>query len=75
MEQVIASYEDPQKQPAVCDNCSWCAKADTCSARLALASTALATTEPAFNFELVLADNERLGRFLTACSLLDDFRT
>ena len=74
VEEVVTAYRRENKQPAVCDYCSWCAKADTCSARLALASTALATTEPAFNFELVLADNERLGRFLTACSLLDDFR-
>jgi hypothetical protein len=39
-----------------------------------LAEKALTSAEPTFNFELVLADNEKLGRFLTACSVLDDFR-
>jgi hypothetical protein len=72
--QVVARYEDPQKQPTVCDYCSWCVKADTCPARLAIVSTALAATKPDFELELVLSDNEKLGRFLTACSLLDDFR-
>lgn len=71
---VIARYEDAQKQPAVCDYCNWCAKADTCPARLAIASTALATAKPDFDFEVVLGDNEKLGTFLTACALLDDFR-
>jgi hypothetical protein len=71
---VVAAWSNPDKQPTVCDYCNWCAKADTCSARLTLAAQAVSTIEPAFNFEAVLADNNNLGRFLTACHVLDAFR-
>ncbi len=72
--EVIARYHDFGKEPTVCEYCSWCAKAETCPARLKLASEALVPAEPAFNFDVVLADNEKLGAFLVACSVLDDFR-
>jgi hypothetical protein len=72
--EVIARYHDFGKEPTVCEYCSWCAKAETCPARVKLASVALVPAEPAFNFEVVLADNEKLGAFLTACSVLEDFR-
>ena len=74
--EVIARYHDFGKEPVVCEYCSWCAKAETCPARLQLAEKALvpATPDNGFNFEIVLADNEKLGAFLTACSVLDDFR-
>ena len=72
--EVIARFHDAAKQPVVCDYCSWCANAETCAARLQLAAEALVPAEPAFNFELVVADNEKLGAFLTACSVLEDFR-
>jgi hypothetical protein len=71
---VVAAWSNPDKQPTICDYCNWCAKADTCSARLTLAAQAVCTIEPAFNFETVLADNNNLGRFLTACYVLDAFR-
>jgi hypothetical protein len=71
---VVSAWSNPDKQPTICDYCNWCAKADTCSARLTLAAQAVSTTEPAFNFETVLADNNNLGRFLTACHVLDAFR-
>ena len=71
---VIARFHDATKEPVVCDYCSWCAKCDSCPARLELAAKALTPTEPAFNFEGILADNEKLGHFLTACAVLDDFR-
>lgn len=74
VQQIIARYEDPNKQPSVCDYCTWCAREATCPARLALASTALAASEPQFNFELVLADNDKLGQFLSACCTLDSYR-
>jgi hypothetical protein len=72
--EVIARYHDFGKEPTVCEYCSWCAKAETCPARVKLASEALVPAEPAFNFEVVLADTKKLGAFLTACSVLDDFR-
>lgn len=72
--EIIARFHDFGKEPTVCEYCSWCAKAETCPARVALAAKALVPTEPAFNFDVVLADNDKLGAFLTACSVLDDFR-
>jgi len=71
---VIARFHDFGKEPTVCEYCSWCAKAQTCPARVQLAAEALVAAEPAFNFDLVLADSEKLGTFLTACAVLDDFR-
>jgi hypothetical protein len=74
--EVIARYHDFGKEPVVCEYCSWCSKAETCPARLQLVDKALvpAASDATFNFELVLADNEKLGAFLTACSVLEDFR-
>src|SRR5207302_3637034 len=74
VEDVSARYRDPNKTPTLCDYCSWCAKSETCSARLAAASSALTASNPGFDFAAVLADNDKLGCFLTACSTLDDFR-
>lgn len=74
VEKVIAAYFNPGKQPDPCDYCGWCAKSETCPARLALADKALATSVPGFDFAAVLADNAQLGRFLAACAVLDDFR-
>ena len=71
---VIARYRDPQKQPSLCDYCGWCAKADTCPARTNAAATALANATPAFDFAAVLRDETKLGSFLAACSVLDDYR-
>ena len=71
---VIARYHDPAKQPSVCEYCGWCTKSETCEARLALAETAVSVSVPSFDFVAVLADNGKLGRFLTACGVLDDFR-
>lgn len=74
VEAVVTGYHDPAKTPSPCEYCGWCAKAETCPARLSLANTALATLDSGFNFEAVLADNDKLGKFLTACGVLDDFR-
>lgn len=71
---VIVRFHDFGKEPVICEYCSWCAKAETCPARVQLAAAALVPAEPAFNFELLLADNEKLGAFLTACAVLEDFR-
>lgn len=73
--EVIARFHDFGKEPTVCEYCSWCAKSETCPARLHMVAEALAPLDdPGFNFELILADNERLGTFLTVVSALDDFR-
>ena len=72
VEGLVAAYRDEHKRPVLCEYCSWCAKAMTCPARVEAASAAIATT--GFDFAAILADPGRLGRFLTACSVLDDFR-
>jgi hypothetical protein len=74
VEKVIAAYHDAGKQPALCEYCGWCDKAETCPARLALAQNAVAVAEPGFCFDAVLADNEKLSKFLSGCAVLEDFR-
>ena len=71
---VIAAYYDPEKTPNTCDYCGWCAKTDTCEARLGLATKALTVAETGFDFAAVLADIGKLALFLNGCSVLDDFR-
>ena len=72
--QVRDRYFDLNKKPSICSYCNWCAKANSCDARLREASRALEATSPGFNFEPILADNTRLGNFLRACAVLDVFR-
>ena len=74
VKKVIATYFDPEKTPSPCEYCGWCAKADTCPARLALMDKALSVAESGFDFAAVLADNGKLGLFLTGCAVLEDFR-
>lgn len=71
---VIQAFNDPAKQPATCEYCGWCAKAETCPARRALAADAMAAADPGFDFEAIVTDPEKLGGFLAACAVLDDFR-
>ncbi|MCX8496478.1 MAG: DUF2800 domain-containing protein, partial [Akkermansiaceae bacterium] len=71
VDQVVKSFNDPAKKPNPCEYCGWCAKADTCPARLAMVSETLTVTEPGFDFDVVLADPEKLGRFLTACAFIE----
>lgn len=71
---VVDRFHDPAKSPTPCDYCGWCAKAQSCGARLTLADKAVAVTVPDFDFQGLLADNTKLGRFLSACAVLDDFR-
>jgi hypothetical protein len=71
---VVKSFNDPAKQPVPCEYCGWCAKADTCPARLALVGETLTVTDPGFDFDALLADPEKLGAFLSACAVVEDFR-
>lgn len=71
---VVKAFNDPNKSPAVCDYCSWCAKADTCPARRALVAETLPVAEDGFDFDAIVADPDKLGRFLKACSVVEDFR-
>ena len=74
VDQVVKSFNDPGKQPNPCEYCGWCAKADTCPARLTMVGETLTVTEPGFDFDAVLADPEKLGNFLAACAVVEDFR-
>lgn len=62
------------------DYCGWCAKSLTCPARVASKDAALVTvaglapTVQDEGFLSVLNDPVQLGKFLAACSTLDDFR-
>jgi hypothetical protein len=74
VDQVVKAYNDTKKKPSVCEYCSWCSKADTCPARIAMVGETLTVTEPDFDFDAVLADPEKLGRFLAASAVVEDFR-
>jgi hypothetical protein len=62
------------------DYCGWCAKSLTCPARVASKDAALVTvaglapTVQDDGFLALLNDPVQLGKFLAACSTLDDFR-
>ncbi len=71
---VIKAFQDPAKQPSPCEYCGWCAKAETCPARLAMVASALPAADPGFDFEALLAAPEKLAAFLAACVVVDDFR-
>lgn len=71
---VIAQVRDPDRKAVPCRYCVWCAKSDTCLERQSAASGALAAGHEGFDFGAVAADPIRLGRFLSACSVLDGFR-
>lgn len=74
VDDVIAAYHRDDKQPVICDYCNWCAKVDKCPARVALVAQAVSATAPEFDFDAILSDNHALGRFLTACSILEKLR-
>lgn len=66
--------------PVENDYCGWCAKSLTCPARVASKDSALVTvaglapTVQDDGFLALLNDPVQLGKFLAACSTLDDFR-
>lgn len=74
---VIANVGTP---PVENDYCAWCAKSLTCPARVQAKDAALVTvaglapTVQDEGFLAVLNDPVQLGKFLAACSTLDDFR-
>jgi hypothetical protein len=74
VEAVIARFNDPNKTPTPCEYCGWCAKRETCPARLVQVGSAITAANPGFDFAAVLSDNAKLGMFLNACSVLDDYR-
>ncbi len=74
VDEVVKRFNDPGKKPEPCEYCGWCAKADICEARRKLVAETLPAADPGFDFDAVVADPEKLGRFLAACAVVDDFR-
>ena len=74
VDQVIRAFNDPDKNPSLCEYCGWCAKTESCTARRAIVAEGLTTTDPAFDFNAVLGDPAMLGRFLVCCAVVEDFR-
>jgi len=75
---VLEVVNDPNAKPTACEYCSWCNKADKCVARTAPVSETLAVVEsPALSLEAMkaelVANPERLGKFLQASALFSDF--
>ena len=74
---ILANVGTPPREN---DYCGWCAKSLTCPARVASKDAALVTvaglapTVQDEGFLAVLNDPIQLGKFLTACSTLEDFR-
>jgi hypothetical protein len=75
VEGILEDYRDPDAKPTPCDYCGWCALRDECTARRALATqsqAALTLTED--GFAAILADPDKLARFITGCAALDDYK-
>ena len=75
---IVQSATDPNRQPCANEYCGWCVKADTCVARTAPVVETLAVVEtPGVSLEAlkaqIVADPERLGKFLQAAALFEDF--
>ncbi len=75
---VLEAVNDPNAQPTPSEYCSWCVKADTCPARTAPVVETLAVVEtPGVSLEAlkaqIVTDPERLGKFLQAAALFEDF--
>lgn len=75
---VLAAVADPAKVPTPCEYCNWCRKADKCVARTAPVADTLAVVEsPAVSLEAMkaelVANPERLGKFLQAAAMFEDF--
>lgn len=75
VEEITARFHDPNKKPTPCSYCGWCAKETTCEARTERAKETLELVASSqFNLDAILQDNVELGRFLSACAILDDYR-
>ncbi len=75
---IVESATDPNRQPCANEYCGWCMKADTCVARTAPVVDTLAVVEtPGVSLEAlkaqIVADPERLGKFLQAAAMFSDF--
>ena len=74
---VLAAVNDPAKVPTPCEYCNWCKKADKCVARTTPVTETLAVVESPVSLEAMkaelVANPERLGKFLQASAMFEDF--
>ena len=74
---VLAAVNDPAKVPTPCEYCNWCKKADKCVARTTPVTETLAVVESPVSLEAMkselVANPERLGKFLQAAAMFEDF--
>jgi hypothetical protein len=74
---VLAAVNDPAKVPTPCEYCNWCRKADKCVARTAPVVDTLAVVESSVSLEAMkselVANPDRLGKFLQAAAMFEDF--
>lgn len=74
---VLEAVNDPNTQPTPCEYCNWCRKADKCVARTTPVTETLAVVESSVSLEAMkaelVANPERLGKFLQAAALFVDF--
>jgi len=73
IEDAKEEYEAP-KDPTVNEYCGWCANFEECPTQRQLASSALAVAEREIDFEPILSDPQRLGKFLDACKAVEEFK-
>ena len=66
-------YEAP-KDPTVNEFCSWCGNFEGCPTQRKLAGSALAVAEKEIDFEPILSDPHKLGKFLNACKAVEEFK-
>ena len=80
---ILKAASHPARQPVLCDYCNWCAKSETCSARVqAVEATSefAAIVEPltedqrGWVLESLLEDRVAAGRFLAQAKVFDAFR-
>jgi hypothetical protein len=77
---VLEAVNDPNAVATLCEYCSWCLKADSCASRTVPVAETLAVVESqptgvsleALKAQIV-ANPERLGKFLQAGALFSDF--
>ena len=72
---IVQSATDPNRQPCANEYCSWCVKKDTCPQVVEPVVQTLATVESSVSLadvrQGILADPERLGKFLKAASIFE----
>jgi hypothetical protein len=72
---IVQSATDPNRQPCANEYCSWCVKKDTCQQVVEPVVQTLATVESSVSLadvrQGILADPDRLGKFLKAASIFE----